>query len=159
MNASTKIITTVAGNHKQGYSGDNGPATSAESNNPVSIAVDAAGNLYISDEGNDRIREVAVGSGIITTVAGNGTAGYGGDGGPAISSEVNQPQNIALDSAGNFYTADSLYNRVREVNWLANQLNFATTPIGFTSSDSPQTATVSRTSAMRRWFFPFLHLA
>ena len=110
------IITTVAGNGTAGYSGDNGPATSAELNSPQGLAVDAAGNLYILDTKNNRIRKVAVESGMITTVAGNGTAGYTGDGGPATSAEVNAPQGLAIDAAGDLYLTDSADNVVRMVN-------------------------------------------
>ncbi len=109
------IITTVAGNGTAGYSGDNGPATSAELNSPQGLAVDAAGNLYILDTKNNRIRKVAS-SGVITTVAGNGTAGYTGDGGPASSAEVNAPQGLAIDAAGDLYLTDTVDNVVRMVN-------------------------------------------
>jgi sugar lactone lactonase YvrE len=94
VNASTNIITTVVGNHKQGYSGDNGPAVSAELYSPISVAADTGGNIFIVDADNNRVREVATGTGIITTVAGNGTAGYSGDGGAATSSERNSPASI-----------------------------------------------------------------
>ena len=110
------IITTVAGNGTAGYSGDNGPATSAELNSPQGLAVDAAGNLYILDTKNNRIRKVAAVSGMITTVAGNGTAGYTGDGGPATSAEVNAPQGLAIDAAGDLYLTDTVDNVVRMVN-------------------------------------------
>ena len=83
------IITTVAGTGTFGYTGDNIAATSAKLNSPFGVAVDSAGNLYIADTGNHRIRKVDA-SGIITTVAGNGT-GYSGDGGPATSAELNYP--------------------------------------------------------------------
>ncbi len=79
------VITTVAGNGTAGYSGDGGPAASAQLNGPVGLAVDTAGNVYIADSGNNRVRKVV--SGVITTVAGNGTAGYSGDGFPATSAE------------------------------------------------------------------------
>src|SRR6202021_724936 len=98
--------TKWAGNGTAGYSGDNGPATSAELNSPQGLAVDAAGNLYILDTKNNRIRKVAAVSGMITTVAGNGTAGYTGDGGPATSAEVNAPQGLAIDAAGDLYLTD-----------------------------------------------------
>ena len=110
------IITTVAGNGTAGYSGDNRPATSAELNSPQGLAVDAAGNLYILDTKNNRIRKVAVESGMITPVAGNGTAGYTGDGGPAASAEVNAPQGLAINAAGDLYLTDSADNVVRMVN-------------------------------------------
>ena len=110
------IITTVAGNGTAGYSGDNGPATSAELNSPQGLAVDAAGNLYILDTKNNRIRKVAAVSGMIPTVAGNGTAGYTGDGGPATSAEVNAPQGLAIDAAGDLYLTDTVDNVVRMVN-------------------------------------------
>ena len=79
----------MAGNGTAGYSGDNGPATSAQLNTPYGVAVDAAGNLYIADTGNHRIRKVS--NGVITTVAGNGTPGYSGDNGPATSAQLNRP--------------------------------------------------------------------
>ena len=98
-------ITTVAGNGTQGYSGDGGPATSAELNYPYGVAVDAAGNLYIADTSNYRVRKVTP-DGTITTVAGNGTEGYSGDGGPATSAGLGMPQGVAVDAAGNLYIAD-----------------------------------------------------
>jgi hypothetical protein len=104
--AGTGIITTVAGNGAPGYSGDNGAATSASLNYPYGIAVDSAGNIYIADSLNNRIRKVAAGTGIITTVAGNGTGGYSGDNGAATSASLNMPVGVAVDSAGNIYIAD-----------------------------------------------------
>jgi len=107
------VITTVAGNGTQGFSGDNGPAASAQLNGPAGIAVDAVGNLYIADSGNYRVRKVA--NGAITTVAGNGTAGFGGDSGPAASAQLSIGTGVAVDSAGNLYIADAYNQRVRKV--------------------------------------------
>jgi sugar lactone lactonase YvrE len=115
VNAATGVITTVAGTGVAGYSGDGGPATSAELNDPSGIAVDAAGDLYIADTGNNRIREVSAKTGTITTVAGSGTKGYGGDNGLAISAELNGPYGVAINTAGNLYIADSGNNVIREV--------------------------------------------
>jgi hypothetical protein len=108
------ILTIVAGNGSSGSSGDGGPATDAEIGNPDGVAVDAAGNLYITDVLHERIRKVDT-QGIITTVAGNGSLGSGGDGGPATDAELNGPQEVAVDAAGNLYIADSYNNRVRKV--------------------------------------------
>ena len=107
-------IDTVAGNGTQGYSGDGGPATSAALNDPYGVAVDSAGNLFIADAGNNRIRMVNP-AGAITTVAGNGVAGYSGDGGPAISGKLDQPHGIAVDGAGNLFIADWWNSRIRKV--------------------------------------------
>ena len=104
--AGSGIITTIAGNGTAGFSGDNGPAAAAELNDPAAVAVDSAGNVYIADLNNNRIRKVTVGSGVITTIAGNGTAGYSGDNGPATSAEMNHPGSIAVDGAGDVYIAD-----------------------------------------------------
>jgi sugar lactone lactonase YvrE len=103
----------VAGNGTPGFSGDNGPATSAQLYGPDGIAVDSAGNLYIADSVNNRIRKVS--NGIITTVAGNGTAGFSGDNGPATSAQLYSPSGLAVDSAGNLYFADGANYRIREV--------------------------------------------
>ena len=113
--AGTGIITTVAGNGTVGYSGDGGPATSAALHYPGGVAIDSAGNLYITDQRNDRIRKVSASTGIITTVAGNGTQGYSGDGGPATSAKLYYPGTIAFDSADNFYFSDQFNNRIRKV--------------------------------------------
>ena len=107
------LITTVAGNGKEGFSGDAGLATNAALFNPYGVAVDLAGNLYISDTGNARVRKVT--GGTITTVAGNGTAGFSGDGGPSTSASLNFPQGIAVDSAENLYIGDAVNYRIRKV--------------------------------------------
>ncbi|MFZ0319755.1 MAG: hypothetical protein WAL56_11565 [Candidatus Sulfotelmatobacter sp.] len=112
---STGIITTVAGNGKCGYSGDGGAATSAELANPSTVAVDKSGNIYIADENNNRVRKVTVSTGIITTVAGNGIAGYSGDGGPATSAEMDDPTAVAVDSSANIYITDTVNQRIRKV--------------------------------------------
>ena len=112
--ASTGIITTVAGNGTTGFAGDGGSATSAQLNGPFAVAVDSAGNLYIADGGNNRIRKVTS-SGTISTVAGNGTGGFAGDGGAATTAELYDPVGVALDSAGNLYIADQYNDRIRKV--------------------------------------------
>ena len=110
---SNGVITTVAGSGAYGFSGDNGPATNAMLSGPGGITVDSAGNLYIADTGNSRIRKVS--NGVITTVAGSGTYGLSGDNGPATSAELEDPYGVALDSAGNFYVADTNNSRIRRV--------------------------------------------
>jgi uncharacterized protein (TIGR03437 family) len=106
-------IATVAGNGNQGFSGDGGPATGASLNGPSGVAVDSAGNLYIADYYNNRVRKVS--GGTITTVAGNGNQGFSGDGGPAASASLNFPGGVTVDSAGNLYIADVNNNRIRKV--------------------------------------------
>jgi len=111
------IITTVAGNGTAGYSGDGGPATAAEifpTGSLSGLAVDSKGNLFISDSYNNVVRKVDT-TGRITTVAGNGTGSFFGDGGPATSAQLFYPSGIAIDSAGNLYIADNSNNRVRKV--------------------------------------------
>jgi sugar lactone lactonase YvrE len=108
------IISTVAGNGTQGFSGDGGPATSASLSYPAGVAVDAAGNLYIGDTYNHRIRNVTP-SGNISTVAGNGTQGFSGDGGPGTGAALYQPMGVAVDTAGNLYIADYANCRIRKV--------------------------------------------
>ena len=108
------IITTVAGNGIKGYSGDGGPATSAQFRDPTDVAVDGSGNLFIADYNNNRIRKVSTG-GIITTVAGTGSNGFSGDDGPSSSAQLDRPAGVAVDSAGNLFIADSYNSRVRKV--------------------------------------------
>jgi sugar lactone lactonase YvrE len=108
------IITTVAGNGVEDYSGDGGAAVYAALNTPVGIAVDAWDNLFISDSGNQRVRKVDT-NGIITTVAGNGTNGYSGDGGAPTNAALSSPADVAVDAIGNLFIADSDNNRIREV--------------------------------------------
>jgi secreted PhoX family phosphatase len=111
--AQSGVISTVVGNGTGGFSGDSGQATSAQISQPVGVAVDAAGNLFIADHGNNRVRKVTP-SGVISTVAGNGFSGFSGDGGPTTSAQLS-PWEIAVDMAGNLFIADSDNNRVRKV--------------------------------------------
>ena len=115
VDASTGIISTVAGTGTEGFGGDGGPATSAMLDDPEGIAFDGAGNLHIADEGNYRIRKVDASTGIISTVAGTGTEGFGGDGGPATSAMLGQPGGITFDGAGNLYIGDGGNHRIRKV--------------------------------------------
>jgi DNA-binding beta-propeller fold protein YncE len=108
-------LSTVAGTGEQGYAGDGGPATSARLNNPFDLAFDPAGNLCFSDTYNHCIRRIDAHSGIITTIAGTGEAGFSGDGGPALQAQMNQPYGIVIDRAGNIYIADRLNKRVRRI--------------------------------------------
>ena len=99
--STNSFIYTVAGNGTNGYSGDGGPATVADLNSPLGTVSDSAGNLYIADSYNQVIRKVAAGTGVITTFAGTGIGGYSGDNGPATSAQLDYPDGVALDSAGN----------------------------------------------------------
>ena len=125
---SNGVITTVAGTGTAGFSGDGGSGVNAQLSNPTGVAVDSAGNLYIADAFNNRIRQVSALTGVITTVAGNGVlapsngipggrgyGGFSGDGGPATSAQLSTPNSIAVDASGSFYFCDSDNNRVRRV--------------------------------------------
>jgi sugar lactone lactonase YvrE len=114
ISAGTNIITTIAGNGTPGFSGDGGPAGAASLGFLIRIAVDAAGNLFVADSMNHRIRMVNAGTQQITTVAGNGEAGFSGDGGPASAARLDFPEDVAVDSAGNLYIMDG-GSRVRRV--------------------------------------------
>lgn len=107
------VITTFAGNGSAGFSGDGGAATSAQLSSPGGLAIDSSGNIYVADGGNNRVRKIS--NGTITTVAGNGTAGYSGDKGAATSAELTDPVGVAVDSSGNLYIADAGNNVIREV--------------------------------------------
>ena len=113
----TDIISNFAGTGVMGFGGDGGFASGASLNLPTAVAVDSIGDVYIADSGNNRIRKVSVigASGRISTVAGNGAAGYGGDGMPAVLTRLNNPTGVAVDMAGNMYIADSNNNRIRLV--------------------------------------------
>jgi sugar lactone lactonase YvrE len=112
---SAGIITTVAGNGVQGFSGDNGPATAAQLDSPAGLALDSAGDLFIADSHNHRIREVSSATGTIATIAGTGAPGFSGDGGPAKSAQLDRPTALAFDFAGNLYLADTNNHRVRRI--------------------------------------------
>ena len=112
-------IYTIAGNGVPGFAGDGDLAVNAQLNRPVGIALDGAGNLYIADSQNFRIRRIAP-SGVITTIAGNGRAGYSGDGGPATAAMLNFPSGVAVDAAGNVYISDTQNNVIRMLTPPAN---------------------------------------
>ncbi len=112
--AASGTITTLAGTGVGGFSGDGGQAAAAQVNGPRDAAFDAAGNIYIADSDNDRIRKIAP-DGIITTVAGSGVRGFSGDGGQATAAQLNNPVGVVVDTAGNIYIADALNLRIRKV--------------------------------------------
>ena len=104
-------VSVLAGNGTQGFAGDGGPALNAEFNAILGLALDATGNIYVADAGNGRVRKIS--NGIVTTIAGNGTLGFSGDGGPALNASFAGPTKLAVDSSGNVYVADPQNNRVR----------------------------------------------
>ncbi|MGA3324710.1 MAG: choice-of-anchor D domain-containing protein [Terriglobia bacterium] len=142
VDAVTGIITTVAGNGTAGYSGDRGLATLAELNSPRGVVVDHSGNLFIADLSNYRIRRVDAISGIIITVAGNGSNTYSGDGGPATQTGLGPFRNLALDSLGNLFISGAMTERVLRVDALSGTIttvagNGAT---GFSGDGGPATS-------------------
>jgi hypothetical protein len=114
IDATTGIIDTVAGNGGFGFGGDNGPAVDAQFASPQYAVVDTAGNLYIADRGNQRVRKVDT-AGIITTAAGNGTFTFGGDTGPATNAQLRLPSGVVVDDSGTIFIADHLNHRIRKV--------------------------------------------
>ena len=109
------IVNSFAGTGEPGYAGDGGPAIVALINRPIGLVIDGAGNLYLSDSASQNIRRVNLASGIITTYAGNGTTGFSGDGGMAVSASLQYPLGLAADSAGNLYLADAGNGVIRKV--------------------------------------------
>ncbi len=108
------LITTVVGTGTSGFSGDGGPAVSAQLFSPTGLAIDTVCNVYVVDEGNQRIRKISSG-GVVTSIAGNGLVGYNGDGISATTAELDSPFGVAVDSAGSVYIADANNHRVRKV--------------------------------------------
>ncbi len=129
-------ITTVAGNGIAGFAGDGGPANVAELNDPRGLAADQAGNVYISDTGNQRVRELRT-DGTITTVAGNGSAGFSGDGGAATSARINYARGLAVDGLGSVYIADTANDRVRKFTVGGSMNTFAGNGTAGFSGDGP----------------------
>ncbi len=123
VDAASGVITTVAGNGEKGFSGDGGPAVNAALNEPYGVVVDRAGNLYVADRLNRRVRRVGAGSGAITTLAGTGEAAYGGDGGPAARAGLAEPNGLAFGPGETaLYITDVADNRVRIVNMAARTI-------------------------------------
>jgi sugar lactone lactonase YvrE len=123
------IITTIAGNQQFGYAGDGGPATSAKMNGPTDVRIDAAGNLYIADSSNNRIRKVNAG-GTISTIVGDGNYGYAGDGGLASVAQFAGPTAIAMDGSGNLFIADTGNSVIREIAVETTTLDFGKVTVG-----------------------------
>lgn len=115
VDAATGVISTIAGTGQRRYSGDGGLATKAALNEPVALAVDDRGNLYIADQSNNRVRRVDLNTGLITTVAGTGEMGYTGDGMPAVAAGLSGPSGLAIGPDGDLYIADTFSGRIRRV--------------------------------------------
>jgi sugar lactone lactonase YvrE len=139
--SASSIISTFAGNGTAGFSGDGGAAISAKLNSPSGVVFDSAGNLYIADTQNERIRKVSSTTQNITTIAGNGGNNYGGDNGSAVVASIYGPYGIALDGKGNLFIADYFNHRIREVQSNLALLSF-TLPVRQGSTSTPQDQTV-----------------
>jgi len=132
VDAVTQAVTVFAGTGVAGYSGDNGPATSAQLNLYLSgLAADAAGNVYIGDAGNNRVRRVDATTHNITTIAGTGVAGSSGIGGPATSAQLYVPGGIAFDTSGNIYVADTYNSRIVKIDAATSNISVVLSGLGF----------------------------
>jgi sugar lactone lactonase YvrE len=146
IDAVTGVITTVAGNGSAGDSGDGGPATAAALRKPSDVFIDGAGNVFIADTENSRIRCVDAATGVITTVAGNGADGFSGDGGPATAARIRKPQGVFVDGAGNLFIADTDNNRIRRVDAATGIITTVagSGAAGFSGDGGPATAAALR---------------
>lgn len=133
------VISAIAGTGTYDYSGDSGAASSAHLANPEGIRLDAAGDLFIADYGNNVVREVFASTGIINTVAGTGKNGYSGDNGSPLAAQMTSPSSIALDALGNLYIADYGNNAVRKVAFTLQNLTFNTAYVSQVSAPQTQT--------------------
>jgi sugar lactone lactonase YvrE len=143
LTVATGIITRIAGTGPATYTGDGGPAVNATLNAPYAMAIDSLGNLFIADGENSVIRRVDAVTGIITTVAGNGTSGFSGDGGQAINAEFTEMYGLAIDSANNIYVADADNNRVRRIDaatGIVTTVAGSSSTTGFAGDGGPATA-------------------
>ncbi len=141
VDATSKVITIVAGTGANGYSGDLGLAVQARLGTPSAIRVDPAGNLYVADSAQNVVRQVNAATGLITTIAGLGAARYTGDGGAATAATVSAPNGLALDSAGNILIADLGNNAIRKITLQLGSMTFPTTLIG--QASPPQLALIT----------------
>lgn len=156
--AATGVITTIAGTGTAGYSGDNGLASSAQIDRPSALAVNTAGDLFFFDLGNNVLRKVAASTGIITTVAGNGTRGYSGDQGLALSAELGRSYGIAVDNSGNIYLADVDNNVIRKLSTADSACTYTVTPLASALSASGGSVTLTITASISSctWSLPTL---
>jgi hypothetical protein len=148
------IISTVAGNGSAGYSGDGGPATAARLNPGAAVsailgvAVDSANNLLIVDTGNSAIRKVTQ-DGIISTIAGNGTVGFSGDGGVATAAQLNYPFGMAFDSTGNLFFSDQINQRIRKISNILDCSSLSLNAGGVAACRTPGTNAIARSGYAR----------
>jgi sugar lactone lactonase YvrE len=128
------MISTVAGTGTRGFSGDGGSAVAAVLGEPAAVAIDPAGDIYIADSDNNRVREISAATGIIETICGNASEEFAGDDGPANLASLYGPYALFFDETGNLYVADMFHNRVRRINALAISLDYATIKVGQVST-------------------------
>ncbi len=145
VNVTTNIITTVAGNGIIGYNGDNIPATTASLYYSWGVVVDFAGNVYIADRNNHRVRKVSSSTGLISTIAGTGIAGYNGDNILATTAEIKAPAGLALDAAGNLFFSEELGNRIRKVSLITkiNEVDVNNNSISIFPNPASKVLTIS----------------
>lgn len=136
----TGLISTVAGSASSTSSGDGGAALYAKLNNPQDVTVDATGNLYIADQDNHRIRRIAIGTGVITTVVGTGAQGYNGDSVAATSATLNRPNGVAFDPVDNLYILDGGNYRIRKVSADTGIITTVAGPVGICDATGTDTA-------------------
>jgi sugar lactone lactonase YvrE len=118
-----QLITTIAGTGTSGFNGDGLAATATQIFYPHNLAVDMAGNIYFPDYGNVRIRKINISTGLVSTIAGTGTAGYNGDDIPAITAQINQPTSLAFDNNGDLYFTDRANQRVRKISFSTGNIS------------------------------------
>jgi sugar lactone lactonase YvrE len=142
LNLTSGILTTIAGTGTPGFSGDNGPATSAQVDLPTALALDAQNNLYLADTRNHRIRRIAATTGLITTIAGNGTQGFSGDNAPATAASIDSPTGLALDVSNNLYLADTHNHRIRRIDAVTGLITTiaGTGSLGYSGDSAQATA-------------------